>query len=437
MNEFEDIDSELEAVFTQRPSALSRPSLRDVKQRARRHQRQRKAGVLSACALVGVGGVAVIAQRSPSNQTTAGGLEGDPSTTMCFPATTIGVVYVADTTPYPSDNPVLTYYVVQPGDNPTTVANAFGVTLQELNDANAATPGYMVFSVGLAVAIPMPMGDTTTTMPADYVPGVAGTNVPGVATTYTLAAGDFPSAVAQMFGITVAELNAANLDVPGYGPFAVGTVINIPAWGDVDTATTFPDSTTSTLPDPNAFPPVIGDTSCGWGADPMPGYIYRCTGSPVVEADDYWYFKYCEQIGDSGIVVNGEPVVATTVGFTKATVVQVANCSNQEGVAHNLSNALAAEGFTTAEPDMCTIDLPITKIIYNPDDPFGLPVAQTLALYLGNAAVEASGPVVPTLTLGTWAPGSSVIVLLGDDLAGKTLAQIASQSSTATTTTQY
>ena len=144
-------------------------------------------------------------------------------------------------------------------------------------------------------------------------------------------------------------------------------------------------------------------------------------------------------IGDTTVTTIS--AVPTTTGFTKiGTSVQVVNVSNQEGVARNMSNALAAEGFTMVEPDTGTIDLPVTKIIYNPDDPLALPVAQSVAKLLGDAVVESSGPVVPTLTTGTWAPGSSVIVLLGDDLAGKTLAQIAGGETTgvtaaATTTT--
>ncbi|MCE9620976.1 MAG: LytR C-terminal domain-containing protein [Actinomycetia bacterium] len=124
---------------------------------------------------------------------------------------------------------------------------------------------------------------------------------------------------------------------------------------------------------------------------------------------------------------------ATTSGIVKVgTSVQVINCSNQNGVARNMSNALAAEGFTMVEPDSGTIDLPVTKVIYNPDDPLALPVAQTVALLLGNVTLEASG-VVPSELLGTWAPGSNVAVLLGDDLAGKTLAQIQGIETTGTT----
>ena len=115
-------------------------------------------------------------------------------------------------------------------------------------------------------------------------------------------------------------------------------------------------------------------------------------------------------------------------------MIQVVNCSNQEGVAGFLTSMLAEEGFTMAEADTGTIDLPVTKVIYNADDPAAFAVARTVALYLGNALVEPNGPVVLSLT-GTWASGSSVIVLLGDDLAGKALAQIAGQTTTEVTVT--
>ena len=138
--------------------------------------------------------------------------------------------------------------------------------------------------------------------------------------------------------------------------------------------------------------------------------------------------------GDTSLTTTIPQVTETTTAITKVgTSVQVINCSNQEGVARNMSNALAAEGFTTVAPDTGTINLPVTKIIYNSDDPLALPVAQTVSLLLANAVIEASGPNVPSLA-GAWAPGSSVIVLLGDDLAGKTLAQIAGVAPTGQTT---
>ena len=168
---------------------------------------------------------------------------------------------------------------------------------------------------------------------------------------------------------------------------------------------------------------------------PQPPNRYRCTGDPVQGGDGWWYFDYCESNG----AITNVPYTSTSVPFSgqvtkTGTSIQVVNCSYQDGVAGYLSDALVAEGFTMIKPDTGTINLPVTKVIYNPDDPAALAVAQTVALLLGNAVVEPSGPEVPSLT-GAWAPGSSVIVLLGDDLVGKTLAQIAGGDTVTATTT--
>ena len=472
MNEFDDIDRMLDEAFAERPSVLSRPSLRDVKQRARRHQRQRSAGLLGACAVVGVGGAAVLATRGPANTTTVGQGDGAGDSIFCTPTT--NVVYDTSTMPLntgpdsmptevvtPDTTPegVLTYYIVKTGDNPTLIADAFGVTLEALNAANVDTYDYELFYEGLAIAIP----------------------TGGTLGTYALQEGDFPGSVAEMFHVTVAELDAANRDVPGYGEFIVGTVINIPppSQGTATTstnvaATTFPPTTV--IVDSTAWPTstMSGDPTDDLiqtvrliGADDSREALAAEYGITVEEFDAAnagnpgyadWIVGTLIQIPFPNLlvtpvdsensnclptpastmpentattieVVNADPFVPTKRG----TMVQVANCSNQEGVARYLSDQLVAEGFLTAEPDTCTIDLPVTKIIYNPDDPIALEVAKTVRIFLANAVVEPSGPVVPTLTTGTWAAGSGVIVLLGDDLAGKTLAEILGNSATATT----
>ena len=147
---------------------------------------------------------------------------------------------------------------------------------------------------------------------------------------------------------------------------------------------------------------------------------------------------------DHDLSASEETIVTAEMNFSDAMIAMLPeriHLSRPEGEGFQrpdrvraASEGLLAEGFTMVEADTGTIDLPVTKVIYNPDDPNALAVAQAVALYLGNAVVEASGPSVPALTTGTWAPGSSVIVLLGDDLAGKTLAQIAGQNSSTTTT---
>ena len=49
----------------------------------------------------------------------------------------------------------ITEYTLKSGDNPTKVANFYGISLQELNEINAGTSGYNLFFVGLTIKIPI------------------------------------------------------------------------------------------------------------------------------------------------------------------------------------------------------------------------------------------------------------------------------------------
>jgi len=139
-------------------------------------------------------------------------------TVATIPGTTLPAVPGSKTT-------TITEYELKAGDNPTTVASFYGISLQELNEVNAGTSGYDIFFVGLKIKIPV-----GATIPAD---GEApGATVPPVelciAGEYTLVAGDFPKVVADKFKVTVRALDAVNEDTNGYGGFIVGTKINIP-----------------------------------------------------------------------------------------------------------------------------------------------------------------------------------------------------------------
>ena len=138
-----------------------------------------------------------------------------------------------------------------------------------------------------------------------------------------------------------------------------------------------------------------------------------------------------------------DPNVSTTIAFTTTTVqqlvttgtkVQVANASNASGTARQMSTALAGKGFDMAEAVTSTVNpkLDLTKVIYDANDPNALAVASSVAVVLGNVAVEVS-PVPPPVEAGAFAEGSGVIVLLGNDLAGKTLPAIAGEPTTGTT----
>ena len=121
-------------------------------------------------------------------------------------------------------------------------------------------------------------------------------------------------------------------------------------------------------------------------------------------------------------------IPATTIApqVFKGTLVQVANSSRQNGTAGMMTTALQGAGFdmTTAANGTTEPKLDISKVIYKADDPAALAVATTLATILGGLTVEAAGVPIPVET-GAWAAGSSVMLLLGNDLAGKTLDQIA------------
>jgi len=119
-------------------------------------------------------------------------------------------------------------------------------------------------------------------------------------------------------------------------------------------------------------------------------------------------------------------VTTTTTALVKTgTKVQVANASNASGVAKAMSTALATEGFDLAAATNSTANpkLEKSKVIYDPANTSALAVANSLAAVLGNLPVEAAGTPVPVEGAG-FAEGSGVILLLGNDIAGKTLAQI-------------
>jgi hypothetical protein len=139
-----------------------------------------------------------------------------------------------------------------------------------------------------------------------------------------------------------------------------------------------------------------------------------------------------------------DPNVSSTIAFTAppttaalvttGTKVQVANASNASGTAKQMSTALAGKGFDMAEAVTSTVNpkLDLTKVIYDANDPNALAVANSVAVVLGNVAVEVA-PVPPPVESGAFAEGSGVIVLLGNDLAGKTLPAIAGEPTTGTT----
>lgn len=132
-------------------------------------------------------------------------------------------------------------------------------------------------------------------------------------------------------------------------------------------------------------------------------------------------------------------VTTTTVALiVSGTKLQVANASNQNGVAKQMTSVLATKGFTMADAVSATVTpkLDVSEILYNASDPAAKPMADSLAAYLGITS-KAQGLPVPVNgegQAGVWAEGSGVILMLGNDFAGKTLDEILGVPTTGTTT---
>lgn len=139
-------------------------------------------------------------------------------------------------------------YTIKSGDTLADIAERFGVSLEDLLAAN---PGINPSALHTGDSVNLPSGtDAAPAASATQTPAEPGetpepaptsepapteepapdpVNTPATgAQTYVVESGDFPGTIAEKFGITVAELLAAN---PGINPtnLQIGQVLNIPA----------------------------------------------------------------------------------------------------------------------------------------------------------------------------------------------------------------
>ena len=116
------------------------------------------------------------------------------------------------------DNGAVFYYTVERGDSLYSIARRFGVTVQEIRDANDLTSDTL--SVGQSLIIPgISAGD-------DLEDNEENDTVP---TTYTVVSGDSLWSIANRFGVTVSDLKSANGLTSNL--LSVGQVLIIPTAG--------------------------------------------------------------------------------------------------------------------------------------------------------------------------------------------------------------
>jgi LytR cell envelope-related transcriptional attenuator len=126
-----------------------------------------------------------------------------------------------------------------------------------------------------------------------------------------------------------------------------------------------------------------------------------------------------------------EPAVTVFTPTTTGAKVIVANASHANGAAGQLTTALQANQFVMGEPTNGSSDEPVTKVQYLTGDVAAQAVAQSVAQLMGVTSVEP----IPTPVLledPTLLADNTVVVLLGDDKAGKTLAQMTTPDTSTT-----
>ncbi len=185
------------------------------------------AAVMSACG------------ESATSSTTVLNLDGTSYSTQAPTLSTLPTVTSAAVEGQVSD--VAQEYIIKETDTSRVkVADMFGITVEALDQANLTTAGYEAFYPGLKIIIP-PGAKVPSAVPDTTAPGVTtgatlaptttvATNGDGCTTgSYVITAEDTTrTKVAEKFGTTVDQLDAANANTKGYSAFYPGLKIIIP-----------------------------------------------------------------------------------------------------------------------------------------------------------------------------------------------------------------
>ena len=121
-------------------------------------------------------------------------------------------------------------------------------------------------------------------------------------------------------------------------------------------------------------------------------------------------------------VVSVAPTLPLPVVDAAITII-VANAADKKGVARNLTTELAALGFTLGEPTNGSANVDVTMVLWDDAVPAAQAVANSLGVQLGNVPVETIATPAPIVG-GVLPEGVAIVVLVGKDKGGQTLAQM-------------
>jgi LysM repeat protein len=129
--------------------------------------------------------------------------------------------------------PAANTYTIQDGDSLSSIAEQFGVTVEDLMAANGITDPTtlavgQVLTIPTVNAVPSPAATEAPPVEGEATATPAATTAPAEGT-YTVQDGDNASDIAASFGITVDDLAAANgLTIDQLRNLSVGDVLTIP-----------------------------------------------------------------------------------------------------------------------------------------------------------------------------------------------------------------
>lgn len=129
---------------------------------------------------------------------------------------------------------------------------------------------------------------------------------------------------------------------------------------------------------------------------------------------------------------------AAVVYVTDGATVVVANASGINGAAGRLTDRLARVGFTTTDAvnsAESVSNLAVTQIHYDPAVDGAQAVAESLKQALGGGDIEVVELEIPALTESGDLGDADVLVLMGDDVADKTLDELQGVTTPADDTT--
>lgn len=273
-------------------------------------------------------------------------------------------------------------YKVKSGDYLYAIAQAHGVTLDQLEAANPQIKDFNVIHPGDIINIPSPScvppppASTTTTTSSTPV------STPGYCTgvsTYTVKSGDTLSAIAKAEGVSLAQLEAANTQIKNPNVIYPGESVNVPLPNCIvppSSTTTTTTSTPTTSPGPctgiSTYKVVKGDTLYGIASDNGLTLAQIEAANPQIPNFNIIYPDEIINIPATNCIVPPSSTTTTTSSTATGTCHPTAASTYKVKSGDTLYDIAIAHGFTLDSVEAVNPQIPNFNEIY-PGEVINLP----------------------------------------------------------------